>query len=555
MICVFLSPNSIEPTKNSLDNPASRYIKKRPFNTSPGSEETFRLVRDWMAECQNSHSSCPGFQPLQMPSRVLDVGTEQLPETLKVVETSGLQVAPYIALSYCWGPIPSLTALTQNIQRLKQNVEYEDLPRTLQDAVRTCRELRIRYLWVDALCIIQDDPIDSAQVISSMPQIYSQACITISASRAQGSHIGFLGERTLRDLVLEPDRIFKLGYIYPNGELGSLIFYGLVINTRPEPIEERGWTLQEKLLSARILRYGPQALLWVCKSSYPRSQYMDGGKVNSGHTINSIPKDLEEWYELVREYGTRKISVPGDRLVAVAAIAEETGKILRDRYLAGIWWSSMPKGLLWRGPSGLGVRPKKKRQLCVAPTWSWASADCVSCSTYPVTRGDFQIEVLKCDTQLKFPHLPFGAVESGQLVIRGRLKPQKYFPNKVYKINISENIVRDSETVKDSLMPEGESGCVEISWDITKVELDSLTEQENGIDFIQVQYLEFYTKKEWYLSQFISAGLFLLPSGDCFQRVGLAKFHWYLNSGDEAQRRSALTKWHDEVEPQEITIV
>ncbi|KAF2813234.1 uncharacterized protein BDZ99DRAFT_473925 [Mytilinidion resinicola] len=113
------------------DNPASRYIKKRPFNTSPDSEETFRLARGWMAECQNPHGACPGFQPLQMPSRVLDVGTEQLPETLKVVETSGLQVAPYMALSYCSGPVPGLTALARNIQRLEPNVEYKDLPRTL----------------------------------------------------------------------------------------------------------------------------------------------------------------------------------------------------------------------------------------------------------------------------------------------------------------------------------------------------------------------------------------------------------------------------------------
>ncbi|KAF2813233.1 uncharacterized protein BDZ99DRAFT_382114, partial [Mytilinidion resinicola] len=277
------------------------------------------------------------------------------------------------------------------------------------DAVRTCRELRIRYLWVDALCILQDDPIDCAQIISSMPQIYSQACITILASRAWGSHIGFLGERDLGDLLLRPDEIFKIGYIYPNGELESIILYGLVLNIRPEPIEERGWTLQEKLLSPRILRYGPQALLWVCKSSYPRSQYMDGGKVNSGRTIDSVPKELKEWYELVNEYSRRKVAVPGDRLVAVAAIAEETGKILRDRYLAGIWWGSMPEGLLWRGPSGSG----ETAIVCIAPTWSWALADCVSCSTNHDTGGDFQVEVLKCETQLKFSNLLFGAVESG----------------------------------------------------------------------------------------------------------------------------------------------
>ncbi|KAH7111152.1 heterokaryon incompatibility, partial [Dactylonectria estremocensis] len=80
----------------------------------------------------------------------------------------------YVALSYCWGSDLSgvVTTLSSNVEPHLQGIAVNSLPQIIQDAVRVYRELGLRYLWVDSLCIIQDDRKDWAQEVDRMRKVY-----------------------------------------------------------------------------------------------------------------------------------------------------------------------------------------------------------------------------------------------------------------------------------------------------------------------------------------------------------------------------------------------
>ena len=83
----------------------------------------------------------------------------------------------YLALSYCWGkPQPLATTLRKkNFVQLKTGILLSSLAETIQDAIVLCRKLDVGYLWVDALCIIQDDGVDWSSESQKMALIYAQS--------------------------------------------------------------------------------------------------------------------------------------------------------------------------------------------------------------------------------------------------------------------------------------------------------------------------------------------------------------------------------------------
>lgn len=210
----------------------------------------------------------------------MEVSAKDSTPTVRLVDTADLysdDIEPYAALSYCWGTRSNLKTTKNNVQSFRKSIEWEDLPPTLQDAIRVCRELAIRYIWIDALAIIQDDSSDLAKTLSQMPAIYAGACITIIASRATGVHEGFLGPRIASP---HPEDVFKLPYKCHDGSLGSIVLYemygGEDTLSSQEPAEKRCWTLQERVLSPQTLDYGTMQLSWACKTSDAQLDLVDG---------------------------------------------------------------------------------------------------------------------------------------------------------------------------------------------------------------------------------------------------------------------------------------
>lgn len=124
-----------------------------------------------MQECLQHHSSCANPLDEFMPTRILEISSSGSSIHIR----KDASPAPYAVLSYCWGGPQEIT-LTKSQVRLSQlSFSTATLPQTFQDAVLVCRELGLKYLWVDALCIVQDDSEDKAIEIGKMASIYQNS--------------------------------------------------------------------------------------------------------------------------------------------------------------------------------------------------------------------------------------------------------------------------------------------------------------------------------------------------------------------------------------------
>ncbi|KAF1829293.1 HET-domain-containing protein [Decorospora gaudefroyi] len=121
--------------------------------------------------------------------------------SLTLVETTPGSKGQYIALSYCWGQHLPYTTTTTSLptHQTEGGIKYAHMPKALQDAVFLVRYLGKRYLWVDCLCIVQDDASDWEQEASRMAEVYSNAYLTLSATRARHCGESFLQARKTKD--------------------------------------------------------------------------------------------------------------------------------------------------------------------------------------------------------------------------------------------------------------------------------------------------------------------------------------------------------------------
>ncbi|RSL58761.1 hypothetical protein CEP53_006032 [Fusarium sp. AF-6] len=326
--------------------------------------------------------------------------------------------------------------------RYQAVIAFDKLPATLQDAVTTTHGLGLRYLFVDSLCILQDDEEDMHTQIAQMSEIYSEAAITILASRAKGVEFSFLHKReTSIPNSRSGDNLYKMSLRCPNGQLGSVVVLSSFSSSKNSsgPLDTRAWALQENLLSARTLDYEDDHTTWRCSTT---NNITDGwlSTLEFLHKLGfaSVPEFLRprsaikatdeiehrvkrqelfhQWRRLVDYYASLELSFPDDKLPAISAIAGRMGSALGDEYLAGIWKSRLPQDLLW------GVRrkcpgPRNYR----APSWSWAAIDGDASRISSIDQS-FSLEVLEGHTELESSAAPYGAVKGGHLIVRGRLR-------------------------------------------------------------------------------------------------------------------------------------
>ncbi|KAH8897219.1 HET-domain-containing protein [Thozetella sp. PMI_491] len=368
-----------------------RIVPKAPASPKVATSEVFDEVGAWITACVNDHAQCPDIIDSQLPTRVLDVGvdSDSPSDEIKLhISTKG-ECHRYAALSYCWGSGTQTKTLQQNLEQHMQSIKVMNLPQTIQDAIHVTRELKIRYLWVDALCIIQDLSKDKwEQEAAQMPQIYKNAMVTISAAAAVGTDQGFLQDRQSISLArLQSSRfpVYKPVSDDENGDeenensanfvLAGEVFisqddnlgYG-VKDFDDEVINSRAWTLQESWLSPRLLIFGSGLPQWKClehertygveqpkqrydwdKKDKTRSQIFHS---NNPEAVVSNHYDrvdyLQEWWSLFTNYSRRKLTFKTDKMAAISGIAQEFQGLLKDQYVAGLWKSSLPESLLWR---------------------------------------------------------------------------------------------------------------------------------------------------------------------------------------------------------------
>lgn len=170
----------------------------RNVDNLTSSSSTWTLATQWLKMCRDQHVSCSERienGDCWHPSRLLDIGHQSSGEvTIKLIQTA--EVKPdgdYVTLSHCWGKGVLVTTLQKNLEDFL--VKVPSLPKTFEDTIFATQMLGVRYLWIDSLCIIQDDGDDWMKESSLMDKVYKNALCNLSASASMSSSDGLFRPR------------------------------------------------------------------------------------------------------------------------------------------------------------------------------------------------------------------------------------------------------------------------------------------------------------------------------------------------------------------------
>jgi Heterokaryon incompatibility protein (HET) len=263
--------------------------------------EKFRLIRKWLGEQVTGREF--DFKPQQLARRLIDVGGEGMEPTshIRVIETAGLdtQNLRYVALSYRWGSQNNLKTTKSTLEDHQKGIPLEKLPKTLFDAVIVTRRLGVRYLWVDSLCIIQDDTGDWAAEAAKMGDVYMNSYFTIAAHASDHADDGFL-EQSLqraraipvggsrnggmydeetaayaawqeREQAREPEKESnQANNLYTITSNAFFVMDGFNSQSYLEHSElsTRGWVLQERILSQKPIHFCKNGVIYFEKGDF-----------------------------------------------------------------------------------------------------------------------------------------------------------------------------------------------------------------------------------------------------------------------------------------------
>ncbi|GJC81644.1 hypothetical protein ColLi_04482 [Colletotrichum liriopes] len=358
------------------------------------------------------------------------------------------------------------------MQARKEGIELETLPQTLQDAVFMTRILGVRYLWIDSLCICQDDVKDWERESAQMAAVYSNSYLTLAAAKSPDTSGGLLSARKPRLYFKlprtgsDPGGTYILASIVP---LDKEVIPDYHMKMRNEPLTKRAWGLQERALARRVLHFGSEQVYWECLDGFESEEgirlpyrlpcvnpdpevmsYVDKkSKENKDlhKEMDRSASSLQAWSQLLWEYGPRELTNPADKLPAISGIASTFSKILDDEYLAGLWRKSLIEGLCWQ-PLKCKPAPGGYR----APSWSWASVDGIPATGF---LGETELQAKVIDARVVIDgENPFGRLKDGWIKLEAPLIKMVLSENKGpmgHLLLRSENGIGDSHVLIDTM--------------------------------------------------------------------------------------------------------
>ncbi|KAL6802721.1 heterokaryon incompatibility domain-containing protein [Trichoderma sp. SZMC 28013] len=358
----------------------------------PLSVQAVQISRTWLKTCNDNHKSCVA-ESAQLPARFLDISDDADSTHVFLKELQDFKQntdSRYVALSHCWGTGQNLCTTRSTLQKHKHGIKVSELPPTFRDAVNVARNLSVRYLWIDSLCIVQDDPLDWQIESAKMASIYRDAYFVLGAACGESDAQGFLHQRHWQDVVtLTP---LDNGTTLALQLLPTETDEDHVDPVSQEPLSKRAWCLQERYLPRRMLLYGSQQILWECQKMSASEEgditLHDGSHLERICKTANIPasvlarkcreryegdKDVNyiDWYKMVEDYTGRFITKSSDRLPALSGLAKAVSQSSKDEYLAGLWKNGLIEGLAWCGSQG--AEKLKEPEEYISPSWSWAS--------------------------------------------------------------------------------------------------------------------------------------------------------------------------------------
>lgn len=428
------------------------------------SDEVFDCASTWLKTCLETHEMCrKGAQDTNFcPRRLLRISFVDSQLVLQLCKTDGVPSRLlYLTLSYCWGGGNDVQLTQATEQAFIEGIPAQHLPRTLLDAVVITARLGYKYLWIDALCIIQDSQEDKEYDLQTMGEIYKYSVCTIAALSASNSSEGCFFDRN--PLALEEYRVRDN---YHEGCRAAQPHFEAIppeLYFPPHPLHTRAWTIQERTLSPRILSYGSDMIFWDCVQCRaveyePQMRDIWGADsrqplvsnfrrwehtapplrtsyeklLNAGNEDYSMWRD--DWGHLLREYTSCRMSFDDDKWHALSGLATEISKKCGEELFHGLWKNQLHYELLWAAKE-----PGRRLTSMEAPSWSWLSIDAI------IWRPEFENVEFTTTISFPLPEEESSAVGRTIIVEGPLLDLSEMIPAHSYEKSVGMEVVADRE--------------------------------------------------------------------------------------------------------------
>jgi hypothetical protein len=355
----------------------------------------------WLEECLINHGpGCGHLRTIEprepVPKlRFIDVKSKKLTEFFNI----NISKLKYIALSYVWGRSKYTMLTTKTLFELQTSNfgGSASLPQTIQDAIAVTERLGYQNLWVDSLCIVQDDEDDKDLQIGQMSMIYSQAVLTIVAAAGDSADAGLPGISSVRTSE-QIEVALPETNIHPNRSILST-FSGrsqdnvYVASYQDTTWGSRGWTYQEHVLSARLLIFMEQQILWECgtcswyEESHCETDIASIAWLADSYVSRTKPSKWQGFSNVwntvsleVVNYQRRRLTYESDASDAIDGFLNQIEKITGEAFIWGMPVSIFHSSVAyWPMMSGAPVRraclTTRKvtalKQNVPFPSWSW----------------------------------------------------------------------------------------------------------------------------------------------------------------------------------------
>ncbi|QYT03695.1 HET protein [Trichoderma simmonsii] len=394
------------------------------------SDEAFQKATNWFRECNDTHEDCSVGEIPEMPDRVLDIAAEDTASGVKLVQTNGKK-AGYACLSHRWGKETS-QATKQNVESLCNEVPWDYLSPTYQDSITFLRKFskwhqdqygeEIRYIWIDSLCIIQDSKSDWKKHSLKMSDIYSNSSITLVESHGLHTEKRLFQDSTARRGSKSVSIQDAEGNDHELHYRHTIYHPTFMVKDDGIPVWRRAWVFQERLLSRRLLIFGPDELSWQCASHHQCECGLEQLETQSDKLMKEWEDDIhiplhsassrrdmqrtlgnnpshkqlrKAWRLVVEEYSRLDYTYRSDTLFAIAGLAKNfNARLGGKKYFAGIWYDEYDElqgseegadwepqaetalDLLWRLAYFKDAEREDLPEPAVPISWSWAYPEC-----------------------------------------------------------------------------------------------------------------------------------------------------------------------------------
>jgi hypothetical protein len=402
--------------------------------TEPKSDAFYRVMQGYIEDCCQHHRLCNLEKREVIPTRLIRLSKEEHQKTYLCEPTSSVQFA---ALTYPWGTGDQSCTYNNNLVQRRDELIISQLPQTLQDAFHVARGLNLEYIWIDSLCIIQDDKDDWAREASTMADIYSGAYVVLLATATEICTDGFLQARE-RPLTMEckdPDgQPFELGARLNNSHTCSALWpktdYALF---------KRGWCMQERFLARRIVHILRGEILFECQEhrvcecsaasperirNFGSQSLVSFRDLRAASNIASLDF-ATAWMAIVHDYSQTILTKPADRLPALSGIAASMEHLNPGSYIAGLWEYDLPLQLAWKR---LPIHQNPSHNISLdcgrrGPTFSWSGhSNCVPNELYSHCNYRPICKLNDCQVQLATSNI-YGEVLAANITLSGRCVP------------------------------------------------------------------------------------------------------------------------------------